>query len=239
MVDGYGAYQSLKKATRAGPGAPMTWAYCWAHVRRKLLEAEDMYPELSKTAVSLIKELYKIEREVPSIAPGMPAEEREQRLDLRRKLRHEKSRPKVMALRDWALEHRGSVLPRSKMGKAIEYMLNLSEGLTVFLDDPRVYLRQAAIRAINTPGTVTLPLTRISHNLPAVAADLLASTTFLAAAAPRDTRSTRRVVGPSDRVAARRQRGLRRASSTPMPTPAPAGPRICRSDRPAGGARGP
>jgi len=209
MVDGYGAYQSLKKATRAGPGAPMTWAYCWAHVRRKFLEAEDMYPELSKTAVGLIKELYKIEREVPSIEPGMPADEREQRLDLRRKLRHEKSRPKVMALRDWALEHRGLVLPRSKMGKAIEYMLNLWEGLTVFLDDPRVpldnnaaeralrgvvvgrknhygsrskrgaevaalfytlletaklsgvdpraYLRQAAIRAINAPGTVTLP----------------------------------------------------------------------------------
>ena len=45
--------------------------------------------------------------------------------------------------------------------------------------------------------------------------------------------------GHQARVAARRQRGLRRASSTPMPTPAPAGPRTCRCDRPAGGARGP
>ena len=209
MVDGYGVYQSLKKATRAGPRAPIIWAHCWAHVRRKLLEAEDMYPELSNTAVALINELYKIEREAPRIEPGMPADECEQRLELRHRLRQEKSRPIITKLRDWALEQRGLVLPRSKMGKAIEYMLNLWEGLTVFLDDPRVpldnnaaeralrgvvlgrknhsgsrskrgaevaaifytlletaklsnvdpraYLRQAAIRAINTPGTVTLP----------------------------------------------------------------------------------
>lgn len=209
MVDGYGAYGSLKKAPRAGPRTPIVWAHCWAHVRRKFLEAEDMYPERSKRAVALIKELYEIEREAPRIEPGMPADEREQRLELRRKLRQEKSRPKVMELRDWALQQRGSVLPRSKMGKAIEYMLNLWEGLTVFLDDPRVpldnnaaeralrgvvvgrknhygsrskrgtevaalfytlletaklsgidprtYLRQAAVRAIKTPGTVTLP----------------------------------------------------------------------------------
>jgi len=168
-----------------------------------------MYPELSQTAVGLIKEPYAIEREVPAIEPGMPEEERVQRRKLRRQLRDEKSRPKVRELRDWAFEHRGSVLPRSKMGKAIAYMLNLWEGLTVFLDDPRVpldnnaaeralrgvvvgrknhygsrskrgtevaalfytlletaklsgvdprtCLRQAAIRAINTPGTATLP----------------------------------------------------------------------------------
>lgn len=210
MVDGYSAYQSLKKkAARAGPGAAMTWAYCWAHVRRKFLQAENMYPELSKAAVGLIKELYAIEREVPSIEPGMSDEEREERLQLRHRLRQENSRPIVMKLREWALEHRGLVLPRSKMGKAIDYMLNLWEGLTVFLEDPRVpldnnaaeralrgvvvgrknhygsrskrgtevaalfytlfetaklsgvdprtYLRQAAIRAIKTPGTATLP----------------------------------------------------------------------------------
>jgi len=40
-------------------------------------------------------------------------------------------------------------------------------------------------------------LTRISHTLPTAAADAPAGTPFLAAAAPRDTHSTRRVVGPS------------------------------------------
>jgi len=40
-------------------------------------------------------------------------------------------------------------------------------------------------------------LSRISHTLPAAAADAPAGTAFLAAVAPRDTRSTRGVVGPS------------------------------------------
>jgi hypothetical protein len=39
MADGYGAYEAL---ARAGPG--FTLAHCWAHVRRKFVEAEPHYP---------------------------------------------------------------------------------------------------------------------------------------------------------------------------------------------------
>jgi transposase len=204
MTDGYGAYQALE---RAGPG--MKLAHCWAHVRRKFIEAEDAYPELSREAVEKIGELFAVERQAPRPGVGAEPQEREGWLELRRKLREESSRPVVLSLRDWALEHRGRVLPRSKMGKAIEYMISLWPGLTLFLTDPRVpldnngaeralrgmvvgrknhygsrskrgtevaalfytlletaklsqvdpaaYLRQAASRAIATPGTVTLP----------------------------------------------------------------------------------
>jgi transposase len=38
MADGYGAYEAL---ARAGPG--ITLAHCWAHVRRKFIEAEPHY----------------------------------------------------------------------------------------------------------------------------------------------------------------------------------------------------
>jgi transposase len=49
----------------------------------------------------------------------------------------------------WALEHRGRVLPKSKMGKAIDYMLKLWVGLTRFLEDPRIPLdNNAAERAL-------------------------------------------------------------------------------------------
>ena len=42
-------------------------------------------------------------------------------------------------------------MPRSKLGKAIEYMLNLWGGLTIFLDDPRVPLdNNAAERALRS-----------------------------------------------------------------------------------------
>jgi transposase len=149
MTDGYGAYQSLEKSSRAGPGNPIVLAHCWAHVRRKYLEAENMSPDLSKKALDLIGKLYAVERRVPKITRTMSPAEREERLALRRKLRHEQSRPVIFELRDWALEHRGSVLPRSAIGKAIGYMLNLWEGLTVFLDDPRVPLdNNAAERAL-------------------------------------------------------------------------------------------
>jgi hypothetical protein len=50
----------------------------------------------------------------------------------------------------WALEHRGRVLPKSKMGKAIDYILKLWVGLTRFLDDPRIPLdNNAAERALH------------------------------------------------------------------------------------------
>ena len=39
IADGYGAYDAL---SRAGPG--FTLAHCWAHVRRKFIEAEAHYP---------------------------------------------------------------------------------------------------------------------------------------------------------------------------------------------------
>jgi transposase len=49
MADGYGAYEAL---ARAGPG--ITLAHCWAHVRRKFIEAEPHYPEPCRTALELI-----------------------------------------------------------------------------------------------------------------------------------------------------------------------------------------
>jgi transposase len=135
MTDGYGAYQSL---ARAGP--KITLAHCWAHVRRKYLEAADAEPKRSEEAMDLIGRLFDVERQAPKPDPNASSTERKAALALRRKLRDEQSRPVVKQLLEWALANRGDVLPRSKMGKAIAYMLNLWEGLTRFLDEPRVPL---------------------------------------------------------------------------------------------------
>jgi len=124
-------------------------AHCWAHVRRKLLEAADFSPELSEHAVRLIDDLFKIEREAPRAGPNTTVEEKQQALKLRRQLRQEKSKPVIKELLEWAIRHDGAVLPKSKMGKAISYMLKLWEGLTLFLDDPRIHLdNNAAERAL-------------------------------------------------------------------------------------------
>ena len=144
MTDGYAAYETLERDV-----PDLHLAHCWAHVRRKYLEAEDAYPELSDHAVKQIKELFKIERETPRAGPGASDEEKQRHLDLRRQRRHELSKPIVDGLLMWAGENRGRVLPGSKMGKAMAYMLNLWTGLTRFLEDPRIPLdNNAAERAL-------------------------------------------------------------------------------------------
>jgi transposase len=48
-------------------------------------------------------------------------------------------------LLEWAVRHDGAVLPESKMGKAIAYMLKRWKGLTLLLDDPRIPLDNNAV----------------------------------------------------------------------------------------------
>jgi transposase len=70
-------------------------------------------------------------------------------LELRRQVRQEKSKPVIDELLKWAIKHDGAVLPGSKMGTAISFMLNLWKGLTRFLKDPRIPLdNNAAERAL-------------------------------------------------------------------------------------------
>jgi len=130
LADGYGAYDAL---SRAGPSFAL--AHCWAHVRRKFIEAEPHFPEPCRQVLDLIGQLYAVEGDVPS--PSDPAD-RAAALALRHRLRQERSRPIVREIRDWALAQRP--LPESSLGKAVSYMLGLWKGLTLVLDDSRIPL---------------------------------------------------------------------------------------------------
>jgi transposase len=133
LADGYGAYDAL---ARAGPR--FTLAHCWAHVRRKFVEAEPHYPAPCGEALALIGQLYAVERACPRLDGGLDDTARAEVLRLRAALRTEQSTPLVAELRAWA--HRQRALPESSLGKAIAYMLELWAGLTRFLDDPRIPL---------------------------------------------------------------------------------------------------
>ncbi len=142
MSDGFAAYNDL---ARAGPQGKATLVHCWAHVRRKFVEAEDAYPELSEWAVKKIGELFEVEREIRLHKQAHPDGWEE----ICRALRNERSRELCGKLKEWAIDHRGRVLPGSKMGRAINYMLGLWAGLTRFLEDPQVPLdNNAAERAL-------------------------------------------------------------------------------------------
>ena len=135
MSDGYAVYEAL---ARASPS--ITPVHCWAHVRRKFIEAESSFPEECRRAIDLIGELYAVERGVPRLPRDAPEEARAEALTLRGRLRQERSRPIVAKLRDWAYATKPVTLPQSSLGKAIDYMLSLWPGLTRFLADPRIPL---------------------------------------------------------------------------------------------------
>ncbi len=128
MADGYGAYEAL---ARAGPS--FTMAHCWAHVRRKFIEAEPNY-QAATEVLALIGQLYAVERTVPRQVDCEPGEV----LALRARLRNERSRDIVAKIQKWAEAQR--LLPQSSLGKAVRYMVGLWPGLTRFLEDARIPL---------------------------------------------------------------------------------------------------
>lgn len=132
MCDGYTAYETV--AARAGP--KMKLAHCWAHARRKFVEAEPNYPQECERPIALIGKLFKIERKVPRVLGPEPKDV----LDLRRELRTEHSKPLVQTLGEWAHETAPQVLPRSGIGKAVRYLQTYWTGLTRFLEDPHIPL---------------------------------------------------------------------------------------------------
>jgi len=120
VADGYGAYATLARER------PFTLAHCWAHVRRKLVEAEPAYPQASH-ALDLIAALYAVEAECADADPAVHLA-----------ARRERSKPLVDTFRTWL--DREPALPQSALGKAIAYADGLWAGLVLFLDDPAIPL---------------------------------------------------------------------------------------------------
>ena len=139
ITDGYAAYKAVAR------GSPeVTLLHCWAHVRRKFVEARPFYPAECQEVLDRIGELYAVEASVPEV------EEAKESLALRARLRRENSAGVIRKIRDWALAQRAS--PESGLRKAIEYMLEHWSGLTRFLEDPMIPLdnnaTERALRAV-------------------------------------------------------------------------------------------
>jgi transposase len=136
VADGYQVYEILSRA------GPFRLAHCWAHVKRKFSELGDTYPVECGEMLGLIHALYEVERSVETTG--------DEGLERRRRLRQERSRPIVESIRSWCFAQRR--LPRSALGRAIEYVLKYWDGLIVFLEDPRVPLDNNAVeRALRGP----------------------------------------------------------------------------------------
>ena len=112
MTDGYGGYDKAVKTEG------LMHLGCWAHVRRKLVDAQRVQGK-GKTgradqALAMIGELYKVERDAQGLT-------NEKRLALRTK----RSVPLLKKLHEWLLANHDTVLPSSVLGKALRYMATM------------------------------------------------------------------------------------------------------------------
>jgi transposase len=115
--------QAYDVLAREREGSDLTLAHCWAHVRRKFVEAEPFYPEAGEI-LERIGQLYAIDAEAKRASP-------EERLATLAALRATQSKPVVDEIRAWLMTQRA--LPRSVLGKAIGYTSGLWPGLVRFL----------------------------------------------------------------------------------------------------------
>ena len=132
--DMWQAYKQLPSATLVG---------CWAHVRRKFIEAMPPITKgnsLSKQGVHYCNKMFTLE----SSWEKLSNEERYQR-------RQEELKPLFEEFFNWCRNNQPMILPGSKLGKAIAYALNHEETFkNVLLDGKLVLSNNQAERAIKT-----------------------------------------------------------------------------------------
>ena len=131
VCDGYKAYETLTKKN-----SDLQLALCWAHVRRKFVEAEKNYPVCAE-AIELIGQLFAIDRDTdnPALLCG---DDKLAAIEARQSARAARAPPILEALKEWALTQRG--LPKSGLRKAIDYMLGHWKPLQTFVAAPFVPL---------------------------------------------------------------------------------------------------
>ena len=128
QTDGYAGYNRV--VTQEG----MIHLACWAHARRKFADivksgvSDEQSKKYANEAITLIKKLYKIERDIKDDPP-----------DIRYKIRQEKSLSIINILRDWIDTKFFRVqLIGGAIAKAFMYLNNQFSKLKVYLLDGRL-----------------------------------------------------------------------------------------------------
>lgn len=132
QVDGYAGYNNTQ-ATLVG---------CWAHARRKFVEAKTAQGKKQNGkadwALNHIQKLYRIETQLKS-----------KTVEERYRTRQEKSLLLLTQLEAWLIKSKEQVLPKTKLGEAIQYSLNQWPKLQGYTQDGRLNIdNNRAERAI-------------------------------------------------------------------------------------------
>ena len=122
QTDGYEVYESFENT----PGKRMIG--CWAHARRKFVEALDENKKYASEAIVYIGKLYKIEEEMREA--GLTPDEVKER-------RQKESYPIIQEFEKWMNSVAGRFAPKSRMGKALVYTFALLPRLSRYVLDGR------------------------------------------------------------------------------------------------------
>jgi hypothetical protein len=145
QCDGYSAYPAFARRH----GQMIVLAACWAHARREFVEASQTGAHQADALlmVRLIGRIYEIEARLRT---------RRASAKLRAVTRHAESRPIIDRIRailtHWKKRRRH--LPKSQMGKAIDYALTVWNGLRVYLEDGRVEIDNNEVENAIRPTAV-------------------------------------------------------------------------------------
>jgi transposase len=120
LADAYGGYNGVVA------GNEITRAGCWAHMKRKVIDAEKAAPEIAREAVERVRALYAVERQSKDAS-----------VEDRLKLRQQQSAPLLAELRERLLSWKEQLLPKHPMAEAVNYALSQWE-LNVFCSDGAV-----------------------------------------------------------------------------------------------------
>ena len=132
QVDGYAGYEQ----THA------TWVGCWAHARRKFMEAKKSQPKgksgKADMALSYIQKLYALESSLKGKSTVEKYTQRQQQ-----------AKAQLASFRDWLEKSVRNTPPKSHLGQAVHYSLNQWDKLVRYLEDGRLSIdNNRAERAI-------------------------------------------------------------------------------------------
>lgn len=136
LLDGYQGY--LQTDDYAGynavvAGNNITQLGCWAHARRKFIEAKKATTaKNNKTSkadvvIGMIAKLYTIEKKIKSLSETE-----------RHRIRQQESIPQLKKIRLWMDKNLNSTLPKGLLGKALSYMDKNWSKLNVYTQDGRL-----------------------------------------------------------------------------------------------------
>lgn len=132
-ADAYGGYDGIYLDSKG----TIVELVCWAHARRKFVEATKTDAARAHAAVGMIAQLYAVEKQAKEEIAQYVKDLGEQAgplPDLRGRLRQEQSQPILASMHAWLIEQQKTALPKSPIGIAIGYSLSNWEALVRYTE---------------------------------------------------------------------------------------------------------